>query len=194
MPVEEVFVLDVAAAHEGGLPVQERELPVVPVRRQAGEMVVQEEGRLVEDAHLRAQGPEPLQRIPVLLGIGRLVQDDPDVEPFGRPRRQDSRQHGTASVQPKAVRLHVDGLLRLPELVLEQFPVLRPVGDEGHGIALRGPHVHVLFHEGGQLLIFRPYTRVAGRIPHLGHIRRVHRRTITAAGQQQAAAKQNQFR
>ena len=167
---------------------------MVPVRRQAGEMMVDEERRLMEDVHLRAHGPEPLERCPVFLGIGRFVQDEPDVDPLGRPRRQDAREQGAASVQPEAVGFHIDGPLRLPELVLEQLPVLRPVGDERHGIALQGPHVHVLFHQGGQLLILGPYARIVGRIRHGRHIRRVHRCTVTAAGQKQADDKQDQFR
>ena len=194
VPVEEVLVLDVAAAHQGGLSVQERELPMVPVGGQAGKVVVQEERRLMEGIHPRTHGPEPLQRRPVLVRIGRLVQDNPDIDSLGRPCGQDACEQGAAGIQPETVGLHVDGLFGLPELVLEQFPVLLSIGDEGHGIALRRPHVHVLFHQGGQLLIFGPYARVAGRIHHLGHIRRVHRRTVAAAGQEQAAAQQDQDR
>ena len=70
MPVKEILVLDVAAAQEGGLSVQESKLTVVPVRSQAREMTVQEKGRAVEGVHLRVLGQESLQRRTVILGIG----------------------------------------------------------------------------------------------------------------------------
>ena len=57
MPVEEILVLDVAAAHIGDAPVQDRKFPVVPVRSQSGEMAVHPEGGPVEGIYMGSEIP-----------------------------------------------------------------------------------------------------------------------------------------
>ena len=187
MPVEEVFVLDVPAADVGCASVQNQQFPVVPVRGEAGDPTVQEEGGPVERVHLGAVIPERLQFPDVLLGIGRFVQDDAHVGPGGRLLPEDAREDGSDGIQTEPVRLDINGNLSLFHVIEQPVQVLLSFGDQGHGVPSGGFHVGVLLHQSGQLLILGTDSGIQRSVRYDGDIGLVQRGAVTAARQRKTA-------